>query len=88
MGSSIAEAGINVNTTTKPAAFGRTEYSPTVPKPLVGVPVAGKRQTGPAAMNQCSRNLVQIGGVVQSSPFVDGRRRGVFLEMALLKKNL
>jgi hypothetical protein len=51
MGSSIAEAGINVNTTTKPAAFGRTEYSPTVPKPLVGVPVAGKRQTGPAAMD-------------------------------------
>jgi hypothetical protein len=45
-GGSMAESGRNVNTTTKPAAFGRTEYSPAAQKPPVRVPLAGKRQSG------------------------------------------
>jgi hypothetical protein len=46
----VAETDKNVKTK-KTAAFGRTGYSPTGPKPLVYVPVVGKRQTGPAAMD-------------------------------------
>ena len=54
MGESMAETEKIVNSTkkaSKPAALGRKGYPPTVPKPLVCVPVAGKRQTGPAAMD-------------------------------------
>jgi len=50
----MAETEKIVNSTkkaSKPAALGRKGYPPTVPKPLVCVPVAGKRQTGPAAMD-------------------------------------
>jgi hypothetical protein len=49
-GGSMAEAGIKVNTTTT-SVFVVEGYTPIAPKPLVCVPMAGKRQTGPAAMN-------------------------------------
>ena len=47
----MAEAGIKVNTTPKTSGFGSDGYALAAPKPLVRVPVAGKRQTGPAAMD-------------------------------------
>jgi hypothetical protein len=54
MEQTVTKAGKNVKAKIdhhKPAALGRKGYPPTVPKPLVCVPVAGKRQTGPAAMD-------------------------------------
>jgi hypothetical protein len=85
MGGSMAEAGIKVNTTTKPAALGRMGYSPAALKPLICGPVAGKRQTGQPRWIIRSRKSDRIGVVDPSSPFGDGMRRGVFSEMALLK---
>jgi hypothetical protein len=51
---SVTETGQNVKTKPdhhKRAALGLSEYSPAGPKPPVCVPVAGKRQIGPAAMD-------------------------------------
>jgi hypothetical protein len=48
----MAEAGIKVNTTTKPAALGRKGYALVASKQPVRDPVAGKRQTGLVAMDQ------------------------------------
>jgi len=48
---SVAETEKYVKTKKKPAALGRSGDTPSVPKPLVCVPVDGKRQTGPAAMD-------------------------------------
>jgi hypothetical protein len=85
IGESMAEAGIKVNTTTKPAFFGRTEYSPAAQKPPVRVPLAGKRQTGrpqwiirsrKSGPDRCRRPIFTLR---------DGMRRGVFSEKALLK---
>jgi hypothetical protein len=50
----MAETEKIVNSTkkaSKPAALGQKGYPPTGPNPLAGVPVDGKRQTGPAAMD-------------------------------------
>ena len=68
---SMAEAGIKVNTTTKPTAFGRMWYSPAGPKPLVRVPVTGKRQIGPGGAQE---KAVRLKGKARATVLKNGRK--------------